>query len=161
MSTKVDKETGKGLSSNDYTIAEKTKLASALTTANIVDNLTSTSTTDALSANMGRVLNSNVADRFSTAKIYIERGNFRSFTISGLNAITNTSIYKHAIFIWGVDASEGNMGLALIFIDTSGNVTITNVFGTARTFTGQVTNGNLVITANQTVYGGIKLIWLT
>ena len=58
MSTKVDKETGKGLSTNDYTTAEKTKLASALTDADVVDNLTSTSTTAALSANQGRILNS-------------------------------------------------------------------------------------------------------
>lgn len=106
-------------------------------------------------------LNSNIANKFSTAKIYIERGNLISFTISDLNAITNTSIFKHALLVWGVSSSASDVGLSLVFIDTNGNVTITNLFGTARTFTGQVTDGNLVITANQTVYGGIKLIWLT
>jgi hypothetical protein len=35
LTTKVDKETGKGLSTNDYTTAEKTKLAKAITTDEI------------------------------------------------------------------------------------------------------------------------------
>lgn len=35
LTTKVDKETGKGLSTNDYTTAEKTKLGKAITTDEI------------------------------------------------------------------------------------------------------------------------------
>lgn len=57
LNGKVDKVTGKQLSTEDYTTAEKTKLASAVTTANVVNNLTSTSTTAPLSANQGKVIN--------------------------------------------------------------------------------------------------------
>ena len=59
----VTKETGKGLSSNDYTTEEKTKLGNIAEGANkttITDNLTSTSATDALSANQGRVLDEKI-----------------------------------------------------------------------------------------------------
>ena len=58
--TKVDKVSGKQLSTNDYTTAEQNKLAGIDTGANkttIVNNLTSTSTTSALSAAQGKVLN--------------------------------------------------------------------------------------------------------
>lgn len=65
LSAKVDKEDGKGLSTNDYTTAEKTKLSGIATGANktTVENvLTSTSTTNALSANQGKVLNDKLAE---------------------------------------------------------------------------------------------------
>lgn len=64
IDAKVDKVDGKGLSSNDFTTAEKTKLAGIATgaTANaVVDNLNSTSATDALSANQGKVLDGKIA----------------------------------------------------------------------------------------------------
>lgn len=60
----VAKETGKGLSTNDYTTAEKEKLAGIAEGANktIVENvLTSTSETNALSAAQGKVLNDKIA----------------------------------------------------------------------------------------------------
>ena len=59
LSNKVDKVSGKGLSTNDYTTAEKQKLAGIATQANktTVENvLTSTSTTNALSAAQGKAL---------------------------------------------------------------------------------------------------------
>lgn len=62
--TKVDKVEGKGLSTNDYTTSEKTKLANIETEANktTVENvLTSTSTTNALSAAQGKVLDEKIA----------------------------------------------------------------------------------------------------
>lgn len=58
-SGKVDKVEGKGLSSNDFTNAYKTKLDGITAQANktIVDNsLTSTSTTNALAAAQGKAL---------------------------------------------------------------------------------------------------------
>lgn len=61
---KVDKIDGKTLSTNDYTTEEKTKLNGIATgaTKNIVENnLTSTSTVNALSAYQGKVLNDRVA----------------------------------------------------------------------------------------------------
>lgn len=60
---KVDKVEGKGLSTNDYTTAEKTKLSGIADGANktTVENvLTSTSTTNALSANQGKVLDEKI-----------------------------------------------------------------------------------------------------
>lgn len=59
LTGKVDKETGKGLSSNDYTSTEKTKLEGIESGANkttVTDNLTSTSATNALSAKQGKAL---------------------------------------------------------------------------------------------------------
>lgn len=58
-SNKVDKVGGKGLSTNDYTTEEKTKLAGIAAQANktTVENvLTSSSTTNALSAAQGKAL---------------------------------------------------------------------------------------------------------
>lgn len=63
LANKVDVEAGKGLSTNDYTTAEKEKLAGIATGANktvIEDVLTSTSAANALSANQGRVLNDRI-----------------------------------------------------------------------------------------------------
>ena len=59
----VAKESGKGLSTNDYTTVEKTKLAGIDEGANkttVVDNLTSDSTTSALSAAQGKALKSSI-----------------------------------------------------------------------------------------------------
>lgn len=70
---KVDKVEGKDLSSNDFTDAEKEKLENITTEAQatpIVDTLTSTSTTSALSAAQGKVLkdmvDAHVATRINT-----------------------------------------------------------------------------------------------
>ena len=63
INTFVQKEAGKGLSSNDYTADEKAKLAGIDAGANktiVTDNLTSTSASDALSANQGRELNKKI-----------------------------------------------------------------------------------------------------
>lgn len=59
----VAQQSGKGLSTNDYTTAEKTKLAGIEAEANktvVVDALTSTSATSALSANQGKELLSKI-----------------------------------------------------------------------------------------------------
>jgi len=59
LAGKVDKVSGKGLSANDYTTAEKTKLSGIAEGANkttVVNNLTSTSTASALSAAQGKAL---------------------------------------------------------------------------------------------------------
>jgi len=64
LNGKVDKEEGKGLSSNDFTDAEKAKLAAiaeGATNVSIVDNLTSTDAAAALSANQGKVLDGKIA----------------------------------------------------------------------------------------------------
>lgn len=55
LNNKVDKVSGKQLSTNDYTTTEKQKLAGLSNTV-IVNNLTTTTTTSALSAAQGKVL---------------------------------------------------------------------------------------------------------
>lgn len=65
ITNKVDKVSGKGLSTNDFTSTYKTKLDGIATGANnttVTNNLTSTSTTNALSANQGRILNNKILD---------------------------------------------------------------------------------------------------
>ena len=60
----VKKENGKGLSSNDYTLDEKVKLAGVDTGANktvVSDSLSNPSTTDALSAHQGKVLDEKIS----------------------------------------------------------------------------------------------------
>lgn len=77
ISGKVDAVEGKGLSTNDYTTAEKEKLAgiAAGATANVVENsLSSTSTTSALSAAQGKALNDTVNKIAESALL----GNFNS-----------------------------------------------------------------------------------
>lgn len=59
LTGKVDKVEGKALSTNDFTTDEKTKLA-GLANTELVDNLTSTDTTKALTANQGKVLNDKI-----------------------------------------------------------------------------------------------------
>lgn len=98
----------------------------------------------------------------STASILINRGNYGSFTFSGLNAINDSAIFKHGLLIWGTGASDENIGMSIVFVNTDGTVRIKNVTGTGRTFTGTVnSDGSLTITPSAVVYGGLKLIWLT
>lgn len=68
LAGKVDVVSGKGLSTNDYTTAEKNKLAGIAEGADktTVENvLTSTSTTNALSAYQGNVLNGKIPTKVS------------------------------------------------------------------------------------------------
>lgn len=60
---KVDKISGKVLSTNDYTTVEKTKLDSITAGAKTIvinNTITSTSAVEALSANIGKVLNDKI-----------------------------------------------------------------------------------------------------
>ena len=77
--------------------------------------------------------------------------------------MTNSRIFKHGLLVWGVDGGTDNIGLSIVFVSVNNVVTIKNVTGTGRTFTGTVdTNNNtLTITGSGVVYGGLKLIWLT
>lgn len=59
LTTKVDKVDDKGLSTNDFTTEEKTKLAS-LKNTELVDNLTTEDASKALTANQGKVLNDKI-----------------------------------------------------------------------------------------------------
>lgn len=83
MTEKVDKESGKGLSTNDYTTAEKEKLAgveAGATNTTVENSLTSDSTTNALSAAQGKALNNSL-----TQLKWVNKTNtYRPLTVSGL-----------------------------------------------------------------------------
>ncbi len=75
---KVSKATGKGLSTNDFTTAEQTKLKGIEAGANktiIVNDLTTGGTTKALSAEQGKILFQNVNDgKTQIANAIIDKG---------------------------------------------------------------------------------------
>lgn len=102
---------------------------------------------------------SDLSTNLGTASFRIKTENQTSFTFEGLNNISNERIFKHGLLVWGTGSDE--VGLSFVFIHVNGNVSITNLSGTARTFTGSVSNGILTITGSSTMYGGVKLIWLT
>ena len=87
LNGKVDKETGKGLSTNDYTTAEKEKLAGIAEGANktTVENvLTSTSTTNALSAAQGKVLKDQI-DQVESSLDSLDYGDMKKATYDADN----------------------------------------------------------------------------
>lgn len=74
MGNKVDKVEGKGLSTNDYTTEEKTKLAGIAEGANkttIVNNLTATDAGSALDAAQGKVLNDKIVAHTSDTVVHV------------------------------------------------------------------------------------------
>ena len=103
----VKKENGKGLSSNDYTLDEKVKLAGVDTGANktvVSDSLSNPSTTDALSAHQGKVLNERI-DSINTSIQGAGKGDMRS---ADWDTNSNGQVDKadDADKLGGVDASE-------------------------------------------------------
>lgn len=106
-------------------------------------------------------LSNDITQRFTTASIKIDTANMTEFSFTNLNSLTNSRIFKHGLLVWGVDGSTENIGLSIVFVSTNNAVTIKNVTGTGRTFTGTVNGNTLTITGSGVVYGGLKLIWLT
>lgn len=123
LAGKVDKVPGKQLSTEDYTTAEKTKLASALTTANIVDNLTSTSTTDALSAHMGRKLNSKFTTYVGTAS-GSSRQEFVTNLLPLINTVFNISNLANGTVIAGSATWSNNGYVSWMVTRTAGGANI-------------------------------------
>lgn len=127
--SKVDKVSGKGLSTNDYTTAEKTKLAGIATGANnttVENSLTSTSTTNALSAAQGKVLNEKFVVLAPTDSTAIQTIN-SPVTINGVLRSSYGQIY----YATSSDAtiSTNNLNLTLAAQDTCTiNATTTQVY---------------------------------
>ncbi len=74
MGGKVDKVEGKGLSTNDYTNEDKTKLAgieAGATKTTIVNNLTTATTGNALDAAQGKVLDDKITQHAGDAVVHI------------------------------------------------------------------------------------------
>lgn len=119
-----------------------------LSETDIIDNLNSTSATDALSANQGRVLDE---------KTYIDRGNKAQFSFTAQNR--DTSHYWFALMYINTVSDGTGFGLFSIHINTEGSVSVRKIAGdSTKTFTGTYSNGTVTLTASDTVYGGIRVI---
>ena len=147
LSTFVVKEAGKGLSSNDYTAAEKAKLDGIDAGANkviISDSLGNDSTTEALSAKQGKILNDKINDintELATKKdVFYVSGvhNIKDNTIINMSA-TYDEIYK-AIFsdkkcvIFGLDRG----GDQFIYLHLSHSAGTTIIFEGLYSVDGEV-----------------------
>jgi len=86
VNTKVDKVDGKGLSSNDYTSAEKTKLAGIATGANktVVDSALSSSSTNPV---QNKIINAALAGKAAASHTH---NTFSSLTEIGITAFPTT-----------------------------------------------------------------------
>lgn len=129
---KVDKVSGKGLSTNDYTTTEKNKLAGIATGADkttIVNNLTSTSTTSALSANMGKVLNEKFVELSPVDATAVQTIN-SPVTINGVLRSAQGQIYYATSS--GATLSTNNLSLTIAAKDTCAiNATTTQLYNIA------------------------------
>lgn len=125
LQTKVDKVDGKGLSANDYSDAEKTKLAGIENgaTANVVsDSLNNSSTTDALSAAKGKYLNEEIQKRGTTVNGQgpDENGDYKVDTVEFARQIVTDqeqeSVGEYIFRTTGGDASLSDGPAKLISI---------------------------------------------
>ena len=112
LNSKVDKVTGQGLSANNFTDGYKTKLDGIATgaTKNTVENsLTSTSTTNALSAAQGKALNDKITNlsTYSTSEIN-----------TGKKWIDGKYIYKKTIAITFPNDTTTNIAHRISTINT-------------------------------------------
>jgi len=138
LATKVDKVTGKELSSNDYTTAEKAKLA-AITGTNTGDQTT-------VSGNAG------TATKLSTPR------NINGVAFDGSGDITITST-ADAGTLTGTTLKSTITGSSLTSVGTLANLTVTNpiagsITGNAATAilaTTATTAGNITATTNTTL----------
>ncbi len=130
LGNKVDKVDGKGLSTNDYTTAEKTKLAGIETGANkttVENSLTSTSTTNALSANQGKVLDEKIENVMTNVENYIESVPEQIFYWdgqSGSTTPTNIALFQQIYDTWAANKK------VVVVVKTSDEKTV--VFDTIR-----------------------------
>lgn len=82
------------------------------------------------------------------------------FDISDYNssAGTTSTRYRHGLLVGGTNANDPL--LYHLFIDNNNVPTLTAVLAGARTFTATCSDNTLTITANNIVYGGLRLLWL-
>ena len=103
---------------------------------------------------------SNLENQVSTAKFGIDINNRTSFSFSNLNNLNNTGIFKHGLVILGTNSNNCTVYLMWINGDNTQVVFNNLTSTTVRTLSGTVSGTTLTITADSTVYGGLKLIWL-
>jgi hypothetical protein len=133
LAGKVDKVTGKELSSNDYSTAEKTKLA-AITGTNTGDQTTITG-------------NAGTASKLATPK------NINGIPFDGSNDI---NVPAAAGTLTGTTLNSTVTGSSLTSIGTLANLTVTNpivgsITGNSATATSATTAGNITATSNTTL----------
>ena len=112
---KVNKEEGKGLSSNDFTDILKTKLQNLNNTwRGIVDHLNSTDTEVSLSANQGRIINEKLTD-------YIKKNITDQTGVHGIRYYNETLSYQNSDGDW----KEITVGTSKkIYLNTPSNVVV-------------------------------------
>lgn len=164
---KVDQEDGKGLSTNDYTTAEKTKLAGIATGANktVVDSALSSSSTNPV---QNKVINSALAGKANLAHYH---NTFSSLTEIGITAFpttmsavvsampanslividtrrvngTGTTYGTETISDWGNTTN----GIAMIMKGVNvARVTMMILYGSSEASYGNFTMGNYATTSN-------------
>jgi hypothetical protein len=133
LAGKVDKVTGKELSSNDYSTTEKNKLA-AITGTNTGDQTTITG-------------NAGTASKLATPK------NINGIPFDGSNDI---NVPAAAGTLTGTTLNSTVTGSSLTSIGTLANLTVTNpivgsITGNAATATSATTAGNITATSNTTL----------
>lgn len=85
--------------------------------------------------------------------------NETTFTFTNLPLLSATNKYKYALMFGGTGAS--NPFVYLLFFTTDNTVTFVPIIASNnRTFTASVDGTTLTITGNNTVWGGIRLIWI-
>jgi len=88
---------------------------------------------------------------------YANHSSATSYTIP-LNGYTSGNYWLALMY---AQTGANSMGLYLIFMNTSDNVIITPLIsGVGRTFTGVRSGDNIVLTANDTVWGGIRVLMM-
>ena len=166
ISNKVDKVVGKGLSTNDFTDADHTKL-DGLNNITVENVLTSDSTANALSANQGKVLDSKISNKADTSALSakadtsaVNSALSSKADTSALNAKADTSALNDLVKKDGTVKMAGALnfngfvgkvidfynGTSEYFIELAANTlkyvsTVTHEFyaGTTKLFT--ITNG--------------------
>lgn len=166
---KVDKISGKGLSTNDYTTAEKNKLASIAEGANktIVDSeLSSTSTDPVQNKVVNAAINdlntlvgdtavatqiSNaVASKADASHTHDDRYYTESEIDTKLSGKSDTS-HTHSTYVNQNAFSNIKVGNTTVAADTATD-TVTLVAGNNITITPDATNDKIIIAATDTVY---------
>lgn len=150
LTKKVDKISGKGLSTNDYTTAEKNKLAGIETGANkttINNTLTSTSTTQALSAKQGKTLKDDLDEHKAENVQQFENlenalSNIRTNDVQARREILDIKLKLDEMKI--VDyLNKTGIGFYDLFTDTK------NIDTTTTTTTVDTTNANVTFVGTQ------------
>lgn len=95
-------------------------------------------------------------------KVYANTENNTSYTFSNLYGL-NESRFKYALVFGGGTANNPALAMAwFVFIDDYGVVTTRKIIGDSpRTLAGSVSGTTLTLTSDSTMYGGLRLIWLS